>query len=127
MGPAATPVPSTSTISFESMYEVLELIGHGGYGSVVKAARRSDGMVVAVKLISRATLNAHRLIKVQFCGDNSVAGMKAYGKAVRMIPTEVYAIRRIVHEGVVGFVDLLEDDKFFYLVRPFSGVTWSKS
>ena len=111
---AVTPPRS----KFEALYEVIELIGHGGYGSVVKARRRSDGYEVAVKLIDRRTLHSHRLIKVQFCGDDSVKGMKEYGKSIRMVPVEVYAIRRIVSDGVVSFVDLFEDESFFYLVRP---------
>ncbi|KAK4695709.1 hypothetical protein P7C70_g8500, partial [Phenoliferia sp. Uapishka_3] len=122
--PSTSLVSLTSPSTFEEAYEVLELIGSGGYGSVVKAARRSDGMVCAVKLISRANLNPHRLIKVQFCGDDSVPGMKSYGKSVCMVPVEVYALRRIVHDGIVGFVDLFQDEAFFYLAMEYHGSEW---
>ncbi|KAL8283916.1 hypothetical protein RQP46_005348 [Phenoliferia psychrophenolica] len=122
--PAPTPA-SPSPTTFDSLYEVIEIIGHGGYGSVVKARRRLDGWICAVKLINRATLHANRLIKVQFCGDDSVPGMKIYGNSIRMVPVEVYALRRIVHEGVVGFQDLCEDEKYFYLCMEYHGSEWA--
>ncbi|KAM0753280.1 kinase-like protein [Meredithblackwellia eburnea MCA 4105] len=105
-------------------YTFFEKIGNGGYGEVWKAERTSDGKNVAVKMIPKRKMHPHRFIKVQFCEDSTQPGLAFYGNSVQMVPVEVYALRRIVSDGVVSFIDIFEDDSFFFLVMEYHGSPW---
>ena len=37
-------------------------------------------------------------------------------EGLRVVPMEAYVLRSVRHEGVVAYVDLFEDAKYFYLV-----------
>ncbi|CAM4721282.1 unnamed protein product [Leuciscus chuanchicus] len=45
----ASPVNESSTVSFESLYNVEQLIGSGGFGRVFLGTRKFDGKKVAIK------------------------------------------------------------------------------
>ena len=34
----------------------------------------------------------------------------------RIVPLEAFVLRSVRHEGVVAYIDLFEDEKYFYLV-----------
>lgn len=44
----------------------------------------------------------------------------------RLIPYEAYVLRMIRHPCVVAFIDLLEDDRVFYLVMEHHGTPWNR-
>mmetsp|Transcript_8232 Transcript_8232/g.24749 ORF Transcript_8232/g.24749 Transcript_8232/m.24749 type:complete len:326 (+) Transcript_8232:111-1088(+) len=81
-------------------YEVVNAIGHGGSGVVLHAVRRSDQLTVAVKVVSKATLNQ---------------------TTKRALALEVKIMEEVACEQVVGFIEVLEDCKFVYIVMEHVG------
>lgn len=98
--------------AFMSQYEMLDELGSGGFGFVVRAFRRKDGLTVAVKFIIRQKIPSHGWVKVR--------GWSSKDEKERLVPMEAYVLRMVKHEGIVGFIDLFEDDTYFYLVGRFS-------
>lgn len=47
--------------SFEQQYEILDELGSGGFGFVIRARRRFDGLIVAVKFIFRERVSLHHI------------------------------------------------------------------
>ena len=122
----ASPTPAPTTVSgrallhhqlhplFESSYQLREELGSGGFGFVVRADRGCDNLSVAVKFIERAKIPAHGWVKSRSWGETP--GLtQAVGP--KLVPMEAFVLRSIRHEGVVAFIDLFEDEKYFYLVR----------
>ncbi|KAK9898930.1 Pkinase-domain-containing protein [Cystobasidium minutum MCA 4210] len=95
--------------SFEQQYEILDELGSGGFGFVIRARRRFDGLIVAVKFIFR---------------ERPADGQSA---TERLVPLEAYVLRLIRHPGVVAFLDLIEDESVFYLVMEHHGTPWQSS
>ena len=122
-----SPPPRPATISaralqfhalhplFASTYSLCEELGSGGFGFVVRAERTLDGSSVAVKFIERAKIPSHGWVKSRSWGDTPGLTQPSGPK---LVPMEAFVLRSIRHEGVVAFIDLFEDDKYFYLVRP---------
>lgn len=79
-------------------------LGAGGYGFVMTARHRLTRREVAVKFIIKDKVPEHGWIEDELLG---------------RLPSEVVLLRSINHEGVVEFIDLFEDDVYFYLVRFF--------
>ncbi|GAA6063773.1 hypothetical protein JCM10212_005562 [Sporobolomyces blumeae] len=131
--PPPSPSPQPTTVSgrallhhrlhplFESSYNLREELGSGGFGFVVRAERQVDGLSVAVKFIERAKIPAHGWVKSRSWGET--AGLtQPHGP--KLVPMEAFVLRSIRHEGVVAFIDLFEDDKYFYLVMEHHGSPW---
>eukprot|EP00188_Purpureofilum_apyrenoidigerum_P000503 Plantae.Rhodophyta-Purpureofilum_apyrenoidigerum.ctg12191.p1 GENE.Plantae.Rhodophyta-Purpureofilum_apyrenoidigerum.ctg12191~~Plantae.Rhodophyta-Purpureofilum_apyrenoidigerum.ctg12191.p1 ORF type:complete len:327 (-),score=68.09 Plantae.Rhodophyta-Purpureofilum_apyrenoidigerum.ctg12191:790-1770(-) len=76
-------------------YEVVNAIGHGGSGVVLHAIRRSDQLTVAIKVVSKARLNQ---------------------TTKRALALEVKILEEANCEQMVGFIEVLEDCKFVYIV-----------
>ncbi|GAA5829214.1 hypothetical protein JCM3766R1_001020 [Sporobolomyces carnicolor] len=128
-----SPSPQPTTVSgrallhhrlhplFDSSYRLREELGSGGFGFVVRANRVSDNLSVAVKFIERAKIPAHGWVKSRSWGETpgltQVPGPK-------LVPMEAFVLRSIRHEGVVAFIDLFEDEKYFYLVMEHHGSPW---
>jgi hypothetical protein len=131
VNPACTPSPSPhySTLSarllanyalhpqFASQYTIREELGAGGFGFVVRAARNVDGLSVAVKFIERAKIPSHGWVKSRSWGD--APGLAPMVEGYRLIPMEAFVLRSVRHKGVVAYIDLFEDEKYFYLVSWF--------
>lgn len=68
------------------------------------ARHRLTSREVAVKFIIKDKVPEHAWIEDELLG---------------RLPSEVVLLRSINHEGVVEFIDLFEDNIYFYLVRFF--------
>lgn len=99
---------------FSSQYTILEELGSGGFGFVVRASRMSDGATVAVKFIFRNKVPSHSWVNSRHWGD--APGLMTREDGKRIVPMEAYVLRNVRHQGVVAYVDLFEDDTYFYLV-----------
>ncbi|GAA5938601.1 uncharacterized protein JCM15063_005366 [Sporobolomyces koalae] len=131
--PPSTPTPQPTTVSgrallhhrlhplFESSYHLREELGSGGFGFVVRADRACDRLSVAVKFIERAKIPAHGWVKSRSWGETP--GL-TQAPGPKLVPMEAFVLRSIRHEGVVAFIDLFEDEKYFYLVMEHHGSPW---
>ncbi|GAA5902924.1 hypothetical protein JCM5296_006332 [Sporobolomyces johnsonii] len=129
----ASPSPKPTTLSgrallnhrlhplFDASYRLCEELGSGGFGFVVRAQRVCDGLSVAVKFIERAKIPAHAWVKSRSWGETP--GL-TQAPGPKLVPMEAFVLRSIRHEGVVAFIDLFEDDKYFYLVMEHHGSPW---
>ncbi|GAA5853680.1 hypothetical protein JCM8547_007411 [Rhodosporidiobolus lusitaniae] len=132
--PAPAVLPKPSTISgrallhhrlhplFASTYSLCEELGSGGFGFVVRAERNHDFLSVAVKFIERAKIPSHGWVKSRSWGETPGL-IQPVGP--KLIPMEAFVLRSIRHDGVVGFIDLFEDERYFYLVMEHHGSPWS--
>ncbi|BGP26894.1 serine/threonine protein kinase [Rhodotorula toruloides] len=128
-----TPAPRPTTVSgralanhplhplFASSYTLCDELGAGGFGFVVRAERIVDSRSVAVKFIERAKIPSHGWVKSRSWGDTP--GL-VQPTGPKLVPMEAFVLRSIRHEGVVAFIDLFEDDKYFYLVMEHHGSPW---
>ena len=48
----------------EQGYDIHSVIGHGSYGQVIKAKRRSSGNFVAIKLIPKVKQSEYHTVKI---------------------------------------------------------------
>lgn len=127
------PSPSsTSTVSsralhnyplhrlFLKQYTLQEELGSGGFGFVVRAIRTMDGLSVAVKFIERSKIPRHGWAGSKSWGDGRGLGSKIDG--IQNVPMEAYILRSVKLDGVVGYIELFEDERYFYLVSKFSRI-----
>ncbi|CDU23000.1 related to serine/threonine-protein kinase [Sporisorium scitamineum] len=117
----SAPLPPAQTVSarhladhelhprFASSYTIGDELGSGGFGFVVAAKRNSDGLPVAVKFIFKNKVPAHGWVRDPKLG---------------VIPMEAFVLKVVDHPGVVKFIDLFDDRKFFYLVMELHGTPW---
>lgn len=122
------PTPQPTTISarlladyplhplFAQQYSIQEELGSGGFGFVVRAERNVDGLSVAVKFIERTKIPNHGWVKSRHWGE--APGLSPMVEGYRVVPLEAFVLRSVRHEGVVAYIDLFEDEKYFYLVSP---------
>ncbi|KDN53562.1 kinase-like protein [Tilletiaria anomala UBC 951] len=94
---------------FEANYTLGHELGSGGFGFVVAARRSQDGRPVAVKFIWKEKVPSHGWVRDPQLG---------------IIPMEVFALKVIDHPNVVKFIELFDDDDFFYLVMEMHGSPW---
>ncbi len=84
-------------------YRIIERIGRGGYGEVLKAEDTLMTRTVAIKRIDRAATTSSRTLN------------------------EARAAGQLNHPNVVTVYDLEQDDEFFYLIMEYiDGVTLAK-
>ncbi|GAA6049947.1 hypothetical protein JCM3770_007063 [Rhodotorula araucariae] len=125
MGFAPSPACFASlSPHLHAQYALLEEIGVGGSGVVVKVRRRADGLVLAAKLISRDRVPRQNLVRTGRWGFVP-KGFDEHGLGGIVVPAEAYALRRLAgHPGVCGFVDLFADELFYYLIMEYHGASW---
>ncbi|GAA5886275.1 hypothetical protein JCM6882_001588 [Rhodosporidiobolus microsporus] len=109
--------------TFLDQYAILEEAGVGGSGFVLKAKRKSDGLVCAAKLIAKDRVGGRGLVKTPHWG-NVPIGFELEDDGLLVIPAEAYCLRRLRHPHVVSFVDLFADDLFYYLIMEHHGDAW---
>lgn len=97
---------------FVSAYTLGDELGSGGFGFVVSATRNSDQKEVAVKFIFRDKVPLHGWAKDPELG---------------VIPMEIYVLRNVAHANIIGFMNVYQDYKYFYLVMELHGTPWSAS
>ncbi|GAA5994353.1 serine/threonine-protein kinase [Rhodotorula paludigena] len=86
--------------SIHTAYEVREQIGKGSFATVRKGVRRSDGRMVAVKIIQRARFASNP-------------------KTMEMIEREVEIMKGLEHRFCVKCIDYFEDDQRIWLVLEY--------
>lgn len=97
---------------FIAEYTLGDELGSGGFGFVVSATRNSDHKEVAVKFIFRDKVPVHGWAKDPELG---------------IIPMEIYVLRNVQHSNIIGFLNVYQDFKYFYLVMELHGTPWSAS
>lgn len=95
--------------AFVSNYTITDELGSGGFGFVVGAHRNVDGMPVAVKFIWKEKVPSHGWVRDPSLG---------------VIPLEAFVLRVVDHPCVVKFIELFDDEEFFYLVMEMHGTPW---
>ncbi|GJJ75517.1 hypothetical protein EMPS_07875 [Entomortierella parvispora] len=95
---------------FEKDYTLGDELGSGGFGFVVSATRNSDQKEVAVKFIFRDKVPVHGWAKDPKMG---------------LIPMEIYVLRYVQHPNIIGFLNVFEDSRYFYLIMELHGTPWS--
>ena len=88
--------------SFVRAYDLGDELGSGGYGFVMTAYNRTQGLEVAVKFIIKDRVSEHAWTEDDVFG---------------RLPTEVLLLSLIDHDNIVKCLDLFEDEFYFYLVR----------
>ncbi|TNY18046.1 kinase-like domain-containing protein [Rhodotorula diobovata] len=81
-------------------YEVREQIGKGSFATVRKGVRRSDGRIVALKIIQKARFASNP-------------------KTMEMIEREVEIMKGLEHRFCVKCIDYFEDDQRIWLVLEY--------
>lgn len=94
---------------FASSYTIADELGSGGFGFVVSAIRNIDQRPVAVKFIWKSKVPTHGWVRDPTLG---------------VIPLEAFVLRVVDHPCVVKFIDLFDDEEFFYLVMEMHGTPW---
>ncbi|KAH6913829.1 CAMK/CAMKL/PASK protein kinase [Coprinopsis sp. MPI-PUGE-AT-0042] len=97
---------------FAEAYQLQDELGSGGYGFVMTALDREDGLEVAVKFIIKDKVPEH-------CWIND----PNFGK----LPMEVVLLSFVDHESIVKCLDVFEDPVYFYLVQELHGSPWNRS
>ncbi|KAF9573804.1 hypothetical protein BGW38_008381, partial [Lunasporangiospora selenospora] len=97
---------------FLAEYILGDELGSGGFGFVVSATRRSDQKEVAVKFIFQDKVPVHGWAKDPEMG---------------VIPMEIYVLRNVQHPSIIGFLNVYQDSRYFYLVMELHGTPWSTS
>lgn len=95
--------------TFTANYTLGDELGSGGFGFVVGATRDRDGMPVAVKFIWKDKVPSHGWVRDDEFG---------------AIPMEAFVLKVVDSPFVVKFVDLFDDEQFFYLVMEHHGSPW---
>ena len=85
---------------FANRYEVKEILGQGGMGTVFKAVDRDLGDVIAIKTLKQEFLNADPT-------------------ALERFKSEIRLARRISHRNVVRTHDLGERDGMYYITMEY--------
>ncbi|CAM9573315.1 unnamed protein product [Bubo scandiacus] len=88
---AAKPAPGKEKGRLEELYQVGQLLGSGGYGSVYSGIRLSDGTPVAIKHVARARVTAWGLLP---------SGTRA--------PMEIVLLNAVGSSGFRGVIRLLD-------------------
>ncbi|KAA1476014.1 kinase-like protein [Dentipellis sp. KUC8613] len=96
---------------FVQWYQLGDELGAGGYGFVMTARQRLEGLEVAVKFIIKDKVPSHAWME---------------DKHGNKVPTEALLLGLLDHDNIVKCVDLFEDDLYFYLVQELHGTPWVK-
>ncbi|KAI8084951.1 kinase-like domain-containing protein [Halteromyces radiatus] len=97
-------------MQFFTRYTIGEELGSGGFGFVISVKERSTGQERAVKFIFK----------------NKVPSSAWVNHNGQTLPMEIYVLKYIQHDNIVGYVDSFEDDVYFYLVMELHGSQWNQ-
>ncbi|KAH7888824.1 kinase-like domain-containing protein [Phlebopus sp. FC_14] len=96
---------------FAHTYLLGDELGSGGYGFVMTALHRQFGHDVAVKFVIKEKVPEQAWVNDDRLG---------------RIPMEIMLLKIINHENVVKWLDLFQDQLFFYVVQELHGSPWHK-
>jgi calcium-dependent protein kinase len=80
----------------EVTYEVLEVIGKGGYGEVKKVKHKELDVIRALKVIKKSRYKSPQELK--------------------MIKNEINIMKVVDHPNIVKLYEFFEDDENFYII-----------
>jgi len=83
----------------EVNYEVLEVIGKGGYGEVKKVKHKELDVIRALKVIKKSRYKSQAELK--------------------MIKNEISIMKVVDHPNIVKLYEFFEDDENFYIIQEF--------
>jgi calcium-dependent protein kinase len=83
----------------EVTYEVLEVIGKGGYGEVKKVKHKELEVIRALKVIKKSRYKSPQELK--------------------MIKNEISIMKVVDHPNIVKLYEFFEDDENFYIIQEF--------
>jgi len=118
---ASAPTSSAKTVSaryladyklhptFAANYTLGDELGSGGFGFVVSALRNADSFPVAVKFIWKEKVPSQGWVRDRDLG---------------VVPMEVFVLKTVRHPSVVRYIELFDDDQFFYLIMELHGTPW---
>ncbi|KAJ3408583.1 hypothetical protein HDV05_004935, partial [Chytridiales sp. JEL 0842] len=96
------PNPFIPSPAFSARYTLVDVLGQGASSFVLSAIRNSDSSEAAVKFIYKDRIPG--------------SGWKKDRGIGKLVPIEVFILRRLQHRNVVRFLDVFEDATFFYMV-----------
>jgi serine/threonine protein kinase len=109
-----TSIPLQDRKSFEKVYEIHQLIGTGGFGTVYSGVRKSDGSLVAIKHIIKKKV-AEWVEPSRLDNDTSIHGTD--NSDLTRIPMEIYLQTKLQHiPGVARLLDFFETTDSFLLI-----------
>ncbi|KAJ3100887.1 hypothetical protein HDU97_001877 [Phlyctochytrium planicorne] len=88
-------------VEFGKKYCVGDVLGRGATAVVLGGYRCKDAMEVAVKFILKDKIPPTAWKRDRFLG---------------IIPIEAFILKRVSHRNIIQFLDVFEDNHFFYLV-----------
>lgn len=92
---------------FASKYSLGDELGSGGFGFVVQATRRSDGLLCAVKFIYKDKVPHHAWVKDELWGDGDDAnGVMRTKDGIKRVPLEAVSVAFVFFDFVSGMIDL---------------------
>ncbi|KAK0555989.1 hypothetical protein OC844_005977 [Tilletia horrida] len=94
---------------FAANYTLGDELGSGGFGFVVSALRNSDSFPVAVKFIWKEKVPSQGWVRDRDLG---------------VVPMEVFVLKTVRHPSIIRFIELFDDDQFFYLIMELHGTPW---
>jgi len=83
----------------EKNYDILEIVGKGGYGEVKKVMHKELGVIRALKIIAKAKYKTEAEIK--------------------MIKNEILIMKSVDHPNIVKLFEFFEDEDKIYIITEF--------
>jgi len=83
----------------EINYEILEIIGKGGFGEVKKVRHKELDVIRALKVIKKSKYKTPTEIK--------------------MIKNEIAVMKLVDHPNIVKLFEFFEDEDFFYIITEY--------
>lgn len=83
----------------EINYEVLEIIGQGGFGVVKKVKHKELDVIRALKIIKKSKYKSNAELK--------------------MIKNEIHVMKMVDHPNIVKLFEFFEDDDNFYIITEY--------
>ena len=107
-------------VGFASEYAIDGVLGDGTFGFVMCGRRLSDGKKIAVKFISKRTIQrdkSHHSGNQEMYEENSHKGS---------FFREAEIISKCKHKNIIAFIGYFQDTNYYYLITERHGIQWRK-